>query len=309
MLLLLIACTKTVEPIDSSADLPEPVGDPATIELLGTCRLADRLGGFVVEVSEDTSIVDGHVRDGVVPISVLTQETSAGECVLLRRENPYCDPDCSTDETCDLSETCVPYPSDVDLGTVTVAGLIRDVFMEPVTPGYRYFDTSLPHPALGAGELVELHAYGVLDEVVLHGVGATPLDAALDDELVVSEGTALELLWSADEGARTSVTLELSIDQHGSSPLSIHCDFEDDGVGDVPVELVNALLSGGVTGYPNAKLTRRTADLATVEEGCVDLEVTSPLPVDVRVDGYIPCTTEADCPPTMDCNTEIELCQ
>ncbi|HJN72848.1 MAG TPA: hypothetical protein QGF58_02840 [Myxococcota bacterium] len=308
-MLLLIACTKTPEPGDSSADLPDPVGDPDTVELLGMCPLADHLGGFIVEVAPDTSIVDGRVRDGVVPITVLTEVTRLDECALLRRENPYCDPDCEIDEACDLDETCIPYPSDVDLGTVTLAGLEEDLRMEPVTPGFRYFDTSLSHPALAGGELLELHAYGALDEVVLHGVGPTPLVAELEEDLVVVEGSALSLSWEGDPGGRSSLALQLSIDQHGSSPLRIVCELEDDGAGEVPVELVEALLGGGVTGYPNATLTRHTADLAEIDGGCVDLEVSSPLPVGVRVEGYIPCTDEDDCPPTMDCNTEIELCQ
>ena len=127
-MLLLIACTADPEPLDTSSEVPDPTGDPATVELLGTCPMASDLGGFVVEIS-DLSLVDGRVRDGVVPISVLTEVTSAGECEVLRRENPYCDPGCDVDETCDLDEQCVDYPSDVDLGTVTVAGLVEDGVM------------------------------------------------------------------------------------------------------------------------------------------------------------------------------------
>ena len=305
-MLLLIACSKTPDGQDSSTDptvLPDPTGDPATVELAGACPMEDDLGGFVVEIS-DVSLVDGRVRDGVVPITVLTEVTALDECTVFRRENPYCDPGCEVDETCDLDAQCVAYPSDTDLGTVTVAGLVQDVWMEPVTPGYRYFDTSLPHPALAPGELVEARFAGI----DLHGVGPTPLTSEVE-ELVVSEGSALTLTWNGDPVARTTVGLELSIDQHGASPLRILCEFADDGQGEVPVELVDALLGGGVTGFPNATLTRHTLDRAEHEGACVDFEVMSPVPVSVRVEGYIPCHDDDDCPPTMDCNTEIELCQ
>ena len=162
--------------------------DPAVVELAGTCALEDRFGGFLVEMYDSYSIVDGSVADGVVPISVLEQVGVEGDCKLLRRNNPFCDPPCGPDETCDFTSTCIPYPLNQDVGTVTVTGLSADVVMEPLQPGNSYFNTSLPHPAFEPGALVTLTTTGgAYDPVRLHAVGVEPL-TILDEMWVVDSG-------------------------------------------------------------------------------------------------------------------------
>lgn len=312
-MLFLLACTgdappEDTQPVDSSPTetFAPPTGDPATVELAGECPMDTDHGGFVVEsyATEGYSVVDGRVRDGVIPNTILTVELTDGDCRLLRRENPFCDPPCESDETCSLDRSCVAYPQDIPLGTVEVAGLSADVSMEPKTPGYRYFDTTLPHPAYTGGELVELR----IEDTALHGVG--PQVLVTEADLVVLEDTPLSLTWEAPSGeVRTRVSLDLNIDQHGSSPLRIQCDFADTGSGTVSADLVSALLSSGVSGYPSAILSRHTADQDTLDGACIDFVVASPFPVPVDVEGFIPCSDDDDCPDGLDCNEAIELCQ
>lgn len=295
----------------TDSGLPAPEGDPATVALDGTCPMASDLGGFVVEEHADYTIVDGAVLDGVVPISVLTEETVEGDCRVLRRENPHCDPLCASDETCTLEGECIPFPLEQGLGTVTVAGLVADVIMEPRGPGARYFDTGLPHPGITPGALIELRtgADGALGAISLHAVGPAPLEGT-DAELVLSRGAPLAVSWTPpDPGARTQVALTLAIDQHGASPLSIHCLFDDDGSAEVPAALTDALVAGGVTGFPSASLQRRTADRADVGGQCIDLVAASRRPIPLAVDGFTPCTDDEDCPEGLECNEAIELCQ
>lgn len=306
----LLACTGTTpdsptpDTEDTSTEFEPPTGDPATVELSGTCPMETDHGGFVVEAYTDYSIVDGRVRDGVIPNTVLTEELVDGDCRLLRRENPHCEPACAGDEACSLDEECVPYPQDIPLGIVEVAGLSANVVMEARTPGYRYFDTQLPHPAYTGGELVELR----FEAVTLHGVG--PQTLVPTNDVLVQDETALTLTWDPPTGeVRTSVSLDLNIDQHGTSPLRIQCEFADTGTGTVTAAMVSALLSSGVSGYPNAILSRHTADQGTHEDACVDFVVASPFPLDVDVEGFIPCSSDDDCPDGMDCNEAIELCQ
>jgi hypothetical protein len=116
----------------------------------GECPEAVRVGRFVVDQTADYAFVDGKVSEAVVPTDVRTEVFAEGDCRILRRENPFCDPPCGGDETCDLSGTCVPYPSALNVGTVSVLGLSSAVSMEPVEPGNTYFDTS-PQPALDSG--------------------------------------------------------------------------------------------------------------------------------------------------------------
>jgi hypothetical protein len=294
----------------TTADDDGPVGDPATIPLEGACDLDRRLGGFVVEAYAETSIVDGTVSDGVVPLSVLEQVMQAGDCQLMRRNNPFCDPPCDPDQTCDHDGECIPYPAPVDLGTVTLLGLEAPVSMDPIVPGYSYFDTDLPHPAFLPGELLELRTSGgALEPFTLHGVGVHLL-AEPAQGWVVAEGQPLVVAWEPPAGdVRSTVALAVNIDQHGVSPVTARCEFDDAGTGEVPAAVIEALFAAGVSGYPNGSLNRHTVDSASVATGCVDLEVGSPVAVDVDVAGYIPCTDDDDCPDGMECNEAVGLCE
>lgn len=230
---------------------------------------------------------------------------------MLERNDPWCDPPCESGETCDFSGECIPWPEAQDLGEVTVAGLAAAVAMEPVTPGYAYFDTSIPHQAFEPDVLVELETDGGRwDPVALHAVGVEEL-VVHQEMLLMEEDQPLVLTWDPPEGlGRSEVELVVSIDQHGTSPVSLECTFADDGEGQVPASLTELLVRAGVSGFPSGSVSRRTADSTSLEdEGCMDLVLASARYPDVRVDGYIPCRRDEDCPPGQTCNLEIELCE
>jgi hypothetical protein len=295
-------------------DIPVDTGDPpdpAVVELAGTCDLDEKYGAFVVEVYEEYSIVDGSVANGVVPITILTATGSEGDCTLLRRDNPFCDPPCAPDETCDFDGSCIKYPINQDIGIVEVKGLNDEVVMEPLQPGNSYFDTSLSHPAVDPGNLVTLvTGGGAYDPLRLYGAGVEMLTIE-DAQWVVYADQPMTVNWSPPVGdvVRSEIHLRFNIDQHGATPVSMFCIFEDDGQGDVPAALLSDLLSAGVSGFPNGELTRRTVDRDAVGAGCLEFEVSAPRTATVRVDGFIPCDDPTDCPPGQDCNLEIGLCE
>ncbi len=295
---------------DDDATGDDDTHDPATVPLAGPCDLEDRRGGFVIEAYEDYSIVDGTVEDGTVPISVLEEVAAAGDCLLMKRNNPFCDPPCAGDETCDFDGSCIPYPEPLDLGTVTVSGLSAPVSMDPVMPGYSYFDTSLPHPAFEPMALITLKSgAAALEPFTLHGVGVHQL-AFGGGGWIVDEGQPLAVSWTPPAGeSRATVDLRLNIDQHGISPVTVWCAFDDTGQGEIPVAVIDALFAAGVSGFPNGNLRRRTADSTSVDGGCVDLTVSSPRAVDVDVAGYIPCDGPEDCPDELECNEITGLCE
>lgn len=302
MSLVSLSCT----PAGQGGDL-----DPATVPLAGACDLAADHGGFVVQSAGDNTGVEGKVADGVVPISVLEQIGAAGECRLLRRNNPYCEPACDRGHTCDFDGTCLPYPANQDLGVVTISGLGQDVAMDPVFPGNTYFDTSLPDPPFEPGALITLSmpdgAYGPVE---LHGVGIELL-AGVDAEWIVDAGSDLTVRWDAPTGdvVRSRVELSISIDQHGASPGVLRCSFEDDGEGTVPASLIDQLVNSGVTGFPAGNLDRRTVDRAELATGCLDFAVSHPLDVPVDVAGFTPCVSTEDCPDGQECNEELQICE
>ena len=308
----LVACSGAG---DETGDEPIPreCGDEVdaqTVPLAGTCALEDRYGAIVVEAHEEYSFVDGQVLDGVVPVTILEEVGSAGDCVLLRKNNPVCDPACAPEETCDFDGTCIPYPLSQDLGVVSVLGLESEVVMEPVQPGNKYFDTQVPHPPFAPDAVVTLcTGGGAFEPVELHGVGFTPLDTPAE-QWILFEDEALTVTWeAAPADTRTRVALKINIDQHGNSPVNLQCDFADTGSGTVDQSLVDQLVNFGVSGFPSGSLSRRTVDSGAVGDGCMEFSVASPRAVDVRVDGFIPCDEPSDCPKGMECNMEREICE
>ncbi len=318
MLLLLIGCgdkekdsaTDTTPDTEDSGPTSSDE-DPATVDLDGLCDLSEDFGGFVVEAYDEYSIVSGAIADGVVPITVLEVIGTDGDCQVKRRNNPFCDPACESGQTCDFDGSCIDYPVNQDLGTVTVLGLEVDVEMEAVVPGNTYFNTSLPHPAFTGGDLIELQMPGgTYGPITLFGVGVDELTAN-DEEWRVESGHDLIVSWDAPTGeiVRSEVTLRINIDQHGTSPSSVYCTFEDDGEGTVPSSIIQQLVEVGVSGFPSGQLGRRTADRADAGDGCADFEVSSRREVSVDVIGYTPCISSNDCPDGQTCNLELQICE
>lgn len=299
---------KDTGPASDTADSSDPA-DPLSLD--GACDLAERLGGFAVESNPSYALVTGLVRDGVVPADVLDLAETEGECALWRRTNPACDPACGADQTCAEDGTCIPYPLGLNLGTVTVTGLLAEVSMSAVEPDKSYFNTGVPNPPWteGARVTLEASADGALGAFTLDGVGLSPLEGA-PSALVVDEDSPLALSWTpAPDGALSTVRLELTIDQHGLTPLTLVCTFEDDGEGEVPSALLTDLVRSGVSGFPNGRLERQTADRAELGGGCIDLELNSVLLPDVSVAGSTPCTDDEDCPEGQTCDEAMEICE
>lgn len=317
-LLLLAACPAPDQDSDTDPDsdsdsdtvppLDPPEGDAATVELAGDCELDERFGAFTISDYETYTIVDGAVANAVVPVTITPEISAQGDCRLLVRDNPFCEGGCAQDETCDFDGECLPYPEAQDLGQITVAGLVVDVRMTPVQPGFRYFNTSLPHPAFSPGDLLQLRAgggeFGAFD---LHGIGVEPLVVPAED-WVITEGEDMLVSWTAAEG-RATVQLAMRIDQHGSSPATVFCEFDDDGSGTIPAQIVDDLIGAGVTGFPNGSLTRRTVDNARAGGGCVDLITQSRRSPNVRVAGFTPCNRQEDCPDGLTCDIPNQICE
>lgn len=284
-------------------------GAPAFVEPRGGCADAARVGRFFVEAREDQGVVQGAVADGVVPSSIPAVSLEEGDCRFLERRNLSCTPACVGSETCGEDGACVPYPRQLDVGTVDVTGLLEPLALEPQAPGNTYFAPQVANPPFSVGSEIVVAARGAgeVGAFALFGVGSAPLEDALTWTL--EEGSDLAVAWTAAEGSRARVFLELGIDQHGASPVTLSCSFDDTGVGVVPASVVDALIGAGVSGFPSGRLSRRTLDSVETAVGCVDLVVGSPRAATVSVAGFTPCDEPEDCPEGLACNLEIELCE
>jgi hypothetical protein len=277
------------------------------IELRGACPLAESVGGFSVAMEPEYSSFAGAVADGVVPVSVLEQVGAEGDCILLRRNNPFCDPLCLPGQTCDYSGTCIPYPVNHDVGVVAVSGLVQPVMVEPVAPTYSYFDTSLPHPACEPGADIELTAEGG-DYVpfVLHGRGVPRVEPTAE-VLSLSTGRAVNVEW-VSTGSDARLQLVLNVDQHGLAPVRLVCESDDTGSLSISPVLVSQFLAFGVSGYPSADYYLQTADSVDLAPGCVEFLVRSHQQTLLDVEGHTPCDAPADCPMGQMCDVMIQTC-
>jgi hypothetical protein len=104
------------------------------------------------------------------------------------------------------------------------------------------------------------------------------------------------------------VLIEMNVDQHGLTPITLVCDVPDTGEAVLPQGATDALIAAGVTGFPSGRLTRRTVDAFTEADRCVDFTVTSVRAVPVEVAGHVPCIGDDDCPPPQTCELLIQQC-
>lgn len=281
-----------------------------SITLAGACDQEELLGTILLEALDDFSLLDAKVSNAVLPSSVREEEMSMNGCRLMRKRFPFCDPACAANQACTFAGECIAYPAQQDLGDVCVAGLADPVVMTAEAPDFGYFNTQLENPAFIGGERLEVHttvgAYPAFD---LEGIGVTKMQS--DALWTIVQGDDLAVTWStSDKDVNAMIELNINIDQHGSSPLLLECDFPDTGEASIPSDLLKALLTSGVSGFPVGKISRHTSDSVEVSDGCIEFVVRSPQTVDVRVDGHVPCTGVGDeCPKGTTCNVPMQTCE
>ena len=285
-------------------------GGASSGTLRGECDIATRVGRFSVEGQSDFGVVQGAVFEGVVPTAIPRLVSEAGPCRLLERRNLVCTPACVGSTTCGEDGACIPYPRQISVGEITISGLTQPTKLSPQNPGNGYFAPGADNPPFAVGSEVTLTAEGESGRAgfELKGFGSPPLGTK--PSWLIERGQSLSVSWqNGDPGARTRVTVELSVDQHGISPLTLACEFEDTGTASIPATVVDGLLDSGVSGFPNGRVFRGTADRVLLDLGCVDLLVGSPLAADVTVAGVVPCKKVADCPMGQTCNVMQERCE
>lgn len=278
------------------------------VEFAGSCPLETHVGGFLAQYEPSYSAFSGSVADGVVPLNVLEQIGEDESCVLMRRNNPFCDPGCSAGESCDFDGNCVPYPINHDIGVVTVTGLAHEIMLDPVPPTFSYFYTMLPQPGFEPGDLITVEATGGdYSPMLMHGLGVDMIVPSVD-ELHLDNDTPLELGWTPGD-PRTRVRVQIGVDQHGTTPATLICTAPADaGALTISGELLTQFLENGISGFPNADFHFETVDSMDVEPGCVDFVVRSHAHVNVFVTGHTPCNVPGDCPDGQTCDMMNQTC-
>jgi hypothetical protein len=287
------------------------------------CSQNERVGNFRIYHDPDPSYsyaaIDGAVANGVIPLTVLQLAKEVGDCKLLRKVNPFCEDGCEGGQLCDHDGTCIPYPANMDVGQITVQGLLEDpITLEP-KGNKSYFDTQVPYPLFEPNAEITLDAAG--NETAAFSLTAFGVpDIEIPEETwLLSDGQPLAINWVAQTGA-WHVRISLNVDQHGNSPVTMFCDVEDTGSYEIPGELIADLLDFGVSGFASLDLTRYTVDSVELEVGCVQLTIDSQVlaQTNLEVAGHIPCDTPSGidpcppgkncCPPGYECDLMMQTC-
>jgi hypothetical protein len=316
--LLLVACTDATNAVDADSKAhsdtdtmvidSEPnasvdtdlVTPPSTLQ--GACLSSEHLGGFRIEEGSPQSYLAGAVRDGVVPDAIETEIYHSGLCTLRQPPRTFCDPACDPGFVCNLTNTCVPYPTGIDLGQVSVRGDGVSWSIAPTDPGPRY-DLVGPDPLVPAHTWVMLTAatggaggplYGVGPEPLILGSTDWPLDGT--DDLLLS--------WTppSDASTLTDVTFTLLTNQHGVRPVTLRCELPDTGTAAIPRSALDQLLALGVSGVPSAFATRRSADSVQAEDGCIDFQIRRTVRGYPSLGGRVACVSDVQCPTGTTCD-------
>jgi len=264
------------------------------------CDSDDRLGGFIVQYTESSTMVGGSVYDAVTPMLVWEETAREGDCAIQRRPTLFCDPQCITPQTCGRDGVCIASPEKQSVGTVSLSGLSAAVEIVPdeVTNNY-YFLGSIPDPGLTPSSTIGLTAAGgyfPAFELSAPGIEALSVTTSA---LTVSGDAPVTVEWTpaADPVGRVRVILNLS--SHGTDTIQLECDVADTGSVEIPASLLSELIALEVAGYPRLTVIRESADSTAVSTGCIDLLVQSTVVLEgdaVQIAGVTYCTSADDCP-------------
>jgi hypothetical protein len=303
-------------PIDDSS----PIDDSGTEKppvLTGPCENGTKIGFIEVShTSHDDALVTAQVEDSVYPTSKLTLVEEKNGCKMMRKENPFCDPTCKSNFTCNLEGECVPYPVRIEVGTIEITGTVNTHTMEPQTAYYWDGDAELPLFDVGATIKGTVEGSEKLAGFELHGFGVAQV--ALPDGMAwdmkppytwtLEEDTAFEFTWVPSKEDEGDMYITLAIDEHGATPVTLYCEVEDTGSLTIPVSMVNQLVAAGVSGFPAAYVYRRSVDHIDTDLGCVEMEVSVQHEPFLTVEGHTPCFSDKDCPKGQYCNLPTQTC-
>jgi len=302
----MMSCDTTMPPSGEAQTKTD--GGSLPDELRGPCSFDKKNGVFEVSIADSYSSIGGQVASGVVPSSIPHEKLVVNECRLLQKINPECTPACESGEACNLDGECIPYPKNQNAGVITVEGLQEKVTMNPLD-ALNYF-VQVSHPIFLEGSEISLTSTkGYAGEIKLYGEGVKALEVK-DDQWTLAKGEPLTVNWTPPAaGSKSRILINMNVDQHGSSPYRIYCDVEDTGSYVIPAQVIDELMKAGISGFPNGRLTRRTVDSVKDKTSCIEFIVSSPVDVEVRVDGVTPCNSDKDCPSGQVCNMVSHLCE
>ena len=259
-----------------------------------------------------TSVL-GSVNDGPTPEGVVWEEAAKnGDCKLLTPRIPFCSNPCDPGAICVENDSCQTYPTAIDMGTVTVTGLLinsgnKSFSMDPINHSYQPSGgVIVAYPPFSEGTMVTIVASGTsfVPACTASTKGITPLEL-LNDSIVLEKGKPIHLQWTPP-AQTTSSTIHVLVDinTHGSSKGKIVAETIDDGSLEISSSLIDKLIDLGVSGFPKLEVTRKAT--GSTDPASVDLILESRVYKELHIPGLISCENDGDCPSGQTCQPDLK---
>ena len=299
--------------VEQDAATPEPDG--------GSGGLRDAVGTFSIELlaasdgAPGMTAIVGRVYAAKPPSTIQWMRVDeVGDCELFEPLIPFCDPSCGSGTTCLPEGTCAAPPATLDVGTVTVSGLLGDegeaeIAIEPLPPSNSYQPRStseLAFPPFAEGDEVALGASGGdVPAFDLIARGIAPLEVLSPSPITFDAEAATVLSWRAPESGEASrIIVTVDISHHGGRKGELVCTTDDDGELELPSALVQGLIELGVAGFPTVTLTRESRNEPSAQAPGLTLRVFSEVDRNLEIPGVVSCeqTGQQDiCPDGQTC--------
>jgi hypothetical protein len=293
---------------DPSSSGPDPDTRTTDEKPFGVFRI-------LIDQEAGNTTFSGAINDGVTPEDPYESVMKSGELELFARLHPFCE-SCGSKGKCVAEDSCAPYPTKKSAGTVTIKGVdLADgssSFTASTIGALKIYNAAVSwaSPPFSPNNTITLTAEGS-DEVATFQLEASGVEriVVLKDSVVLNDTDPINLSWEPPSVSGTTImNVEVDISYHGTTKAKIVGDCVDDGSLVIPAEMLQALKSYGISGFPKITMTRRSA--SGVSAGSrVQLVVEAVRVLYITIPGLISCNPgNPDCPDGMTC-TDDRRCE
>jgi hypothetical protein len=213
------------------ADAEVPADAGPTLPLVGAIHVIESraLGQNAYAAAEVRALISPDAAS-----SWHTEVAAQGDCRRLEYVPAFCDPSCDTGFCVGDPGVCVPYPTSVNAGTITITGLTGGLATMTYDT-YGYYLVPAPPPdcfAEGALIVASLAGGGGYPALDVEAAGVETLETATITgwQVTVPAADDAEFVWtpSGQAGDRVRLTLRSENEAHGMPVLGIiECDAPD----------------------------------------------------------------------------------
>jgi hypothetical protein len=274
---------------DTGTNPGEP--DPETTTTTGE----NAYGIFRLMIDQDANSTSfsGALKNGPEPERPWKSVMKSGQLELLEPEHPFCE-NCGINGLCVAEDSCSPKPTSITGGTVSVTGVVLTNGTTSFTskPIVKFYSTaaSFADPPFEANSTITLSAEAGPDaEAFTMSAAGVERINLLNDTVKLNDGEPINLSWTPPSVAGTTVMhIEVDISYHGGTKAIIIGDCDDNGTLKIPGEMLDKLVSYGLSGFPKITMTRRAVSPVT-GSAKAQLIVEATRQVGITVPGLISC--------------------